>query len=290
MKKRWLSILLLLPLALIFMKATPVHAVDYPAKPVGGTYYTDELNLLTPQTQSLIDNKNHGWEQTKQKPAVAVAVIKSSGGEDLGQYAPDLFSRWGVGQKGSDNGVVLVYADNHGAQNLFIEVGYGLEGDLPDATAGRILQANKTKIKSKDPAQINQGLRNVFNAVATIIDKKYKFKSDRNTVADSQMAQYENQDRNDDDGGNVLAALIGVLITVAVIALLFSGNNHRGGRGGGGSGFWLWWLLGDLLSSGSRNDRWGGGGFGGGSGGGFGGGGSGGGFGGGSSGGGGAGI
>lgn len=49
-------------------------------------------------------------------------MIKSSGGEDLGEYAPDLFSKWGVGQKNSDNGVLLVYADNHGAQNLFIEV------------------------------------------------------------------------------------------------------------------------------------------------------------------------
>ncbi|MFD1393109.1 TPM domain-containing protein [Lacticaseibacillus jixianensis] len=289
MKKRWLSVLFLLPLMLIFARATPVQAVSYPDKPTGGTYYTDELNLLAPKTQQLIDDKNHVWEQTKQQPAVAVAVIKSSGGEDLGEYAPALFSRWGVGQKASDNGVLLVYADNDGAQNLFIEVGYGLEGNLPDATAGRILQANKAKIKSKDPAKVNQGLRNVFNAVATIIDKKYKFKTDKNAVTASQLAEYQGQDEEDDGGGNVLGGIFGVLITVAVLAMLFSGgNNHRGGRGGGGSGFWLWWLLGDLLSSSNRDDHWGGGsGFGGG--GGFGGG-SGGGFGGGSSGGGGAGI
>lgn len=289
MKKRWLSVLFLLPLAFLFLHATPVEAVSYPAKPTGDSYYADELNLLEPQTQTLINDKNRSWEQTKQKPAVAVAVIKSSGGEDLGEYAPDLFSKWGVGQKNSDNGFLLVYADNHGAQNLFIEVGYGLEGDLPDAMAGRILQDNKTLIKSKNDAEVNKGLRNVFNAVATVIDKKYKFKTDDNTVSDSQMAQYQERQSSDENGGGgILATLITLFIVVAIIALFFSGgNNHRGGRGGG-TGFWLWWLLGDLLSSSNHNDRWGGGsGFGGG--GGFGGG-SGGGFGGGSSGGGGAGI
>lgn len=284
MKKRWLWFLL--PLVLLFGHASPVQAAAYPAAPTNGHYYVDQLNLLDSSTRELIDQKNHTYEATKQNPAIAVAVIKSSDGQDLGEYAPELFSRWGVGQKGKDNGVLLVYADNDGQQNLFIEVGYGLEGVLPDALAGQILQQNKAAIKAKDPAKINACLRKVFNAVATVIDKKYKFPKDSNTLSSSQLARYQNEDETDNDsggGGGILVTLITIFIVLAVIVLLFGGNN-RGGRGGGGSGFWLWILLDALFSSNNRGGRWGGGsGFGGG-------GGFGGGFGGGSSGGGGAGI
>ncbi len=143
-----------------------------------------------------------------------------------------------------------------------IEVGYGLEGDLPDALAGRILNDNLKDIKSHDPKELNQAIRKVFNAVATVIDKKYKFPKDQNTVSDETMNQYRNSSQ--DSGGNFLTKIVFIFIAVVVVAIIFGsrGGGGRGGRRGrGDSSFWLWVILDALLSSGRRG---GGGGFGGG--------------------------
>ncbi len=175
----------------------------------------------------------------------------------------------GIGKKGTDNGVLILYADNNGKQNLRIEVGYGLEGDLPDALAGQILNTNLKGIKSGNKAELNQALRKVFNAVATVIDKKYKFPKDQNTVSDETMNRYQNADRN--RGGSLLGKIVVIFLVVVVVAVIFGGRGG-GGRGGrrrdGDGGFWLWLILDALFSAGRRGGGGGFGGFGGGSGGG----------------------
>lgn len=263
--------------------AQPVAAAeDLPARPTEH-YYLDQDSVLDESTKQLIDSKNQYYQGTKQQPQIAVAALKSTHGDPLSDYAPDLFQKWGIGKKGTDNGVLLLYANNGGKQNMRIEVGYGLEGDLPDALAGRILNDNLKDIKSHDPKELNQAIRKVFNAVATVIDKKYKFPKDQNTVSDETMNQYRNSSQ--DNGGNFLTKIVFIFIAVVVVAIIFGslGGGGRGGRRGrGDSSFWLWVILDALLSSGRRG---GGGGFGGGFGGGSGGGSS---WGGGSSGGGGA--
>ena len=168
----------------------------------------------------------------------------------MSDYAPDLFQKWGIGKKGTDNGVLILYADNNGKQNLRIEVGYGLEGDLPDALAGQILNTNLKGIKSGNKAELNQALRKVFNAVATVIDKKYKFPKDQNTVSDETMNRYQNADRN--RGGSLLGKIVVIFLVVVVVAVIFGGRGG-GGRGGrrrdGDGGFWLWLILDALFSA-----------------------------------------
>lgn len=210
--------------------------------------------------------------------------MKSSGDGGVDDYAPDLFSKWGIGQRGKDNGILILYALNGGKRNMRIEVGYGAEGYLTDAIAGRILNDNLDNIKSDDPAKVNVALRHVFNAVTTLVDKHYDYKADDNTLSDEQIAQY--QDGESGNGGSLTFKILGIGVFVFIILLILLGGGNGGGRNGrgGGSG-WGWYLLASLLSSSNNRYRGGGGGFGGyGGGGGFGGGG----FGGGSSGGGGA--
>ena len=181
--------------------AQPVAAAeDLPARPTEH-YYLDQDSVLDESTKQLIDSKNQYYQGTKQQPQIAVAAFKVDPWRPLCRdYAPDLFQKWGIGKKGTDNGVLLLYANNGGKQNMRIEVGYGLEGDLPDALAGRILNDNLKDIKSHDPKELNQAIRKVFNAVATVIDRKYKFPKDQNTVSDETMNQYRNSSQ--DSGGN----------------------------------------------------------------------------------------
>lgn len=69
---------------------------------------------------------------------MAIAIFRSLEGENLEDVASRLFQQWRLGRKGLDNGVLLVVFVND--RKLRLEVGYGLEATIPDATAGRIIR------------------------------------------------------------------------------------------------------------------------------------------------------
>jgi uncharacterized protein len=69
---------------------------------------------------------------------VVVLTVSSLNGQDIESYANDVFAQWKLGQKGKDNGVLMVVAvDDH---RMRIEVGYGLEGTLTDLDSSRIIR------------------------------------------------------------------------------------------------------------------------------------------------------
>ena len=279
-KYKWLLGLIAAALIVIGIAPKSVNAASMPSRP--DTNYYDGINLLDSETKQLVQDKNATYQTKKAKPQIVLAAIKSTGGDDIDSYAPDLFSKWGIGQKGKDNGILILFAENGGKRNVRIEVGYGAEGYLTDATAGRILNDNLSGLKSGSKDKTNVSLRNVFNSVATMVDKHYGYKEDTHTISQNQYDEYRGRDAHNSTD-NLIGKLGGIIVVIIVVILIiFSGGGGPGNRGGrrrrgDGSGLG-WFLLGSLLNSGGR------GGWGGGSGGGFGGGG----FGGGSSGGGGA--
>ncbi len=102
-------------------------------------YISDFANVMNPSDCAAVESTLAELEQ-KTGVQVAVVTLKSLEGGQLDDFANRLFARWGIGQKGKDNGILLLGATQEGRGNrLRIEVGYGLEGILPDAAAGRIL-------------------------------------------------------------------------------------------------------------------------------------------------------
>ncbi len=69
---------------------------------------------------------------------VAVVTIPTLGGRPLEEYATNLFNTWGIGKAGRDNGVLVLVAVEE--RRMRIEVGYGLEGVLPDGLAGAVIR------------------------------------------------------------------------------------------------------------------------------------------------------
>lgn len=67
---------------------------------------------------------------------IAVVTIPTTGGEDITMYSVNLYTEWGIGEKGKDNGVLITVAMDD--KRTWITTGYGLEGIIPDATAGDI--------------------------------------------------------------------------------------------------------------------------------------------------------
>src|SRR3989344_3919031 len=69
---------------------------------------------------------------------IAVVTINSLGGDTIENYAVKLFEDWKIGKERDDNGILLLIAKND--RKVRIEVGYGLEGAVPDAISNQIIQ------------------------------------------------------------------------------------------------------------------------------------------------------
>src|SRR4051794_9993554 len=97
----------------------------------------DNAEILKPQTRSVLTEKLKAHEQ-KTSNQIAVLTVSTIGDESIEEYATRVFESWKLGQKGKDNGVLLVIAPKD--RKLRIEVGYGLEGTLTDVASSRIIR------------------------------------------------------------------------------------------------------------------------------------------------------
>src|ERR1700741_1932721 len=85
--------------------------------------------------------------QTRKGSQVAVLIVPTTQPETIEQYGIRVAEAWKLGQKGKDNGVLFLVAKND--KRVRIEVGYGLEGDLPDVAARRIIGDTVAPLFSK---------------------------------------------------------------------------------------------------------------------------------------------
>ena len=97
----------------------------------------DEAEILKPATRSALADKLKAHEEST-TDQVVVLTTRTLGGESVEEYANAVFNAWKLGQKGKDNGVLIVVVP--GDHKMRIEVGYGLEGMLTDVQASRIIR------------------------------------------------------------------------------------------------------------------------------------------------------
>ena len=102
---------------------------------------TDNADILSKETRRTITESLKAHEQ-KTGNQITVLTIRSLEGESIEEYAVAVFNAWKLGQKGKDNGILVVVAPND--RRMRIEVGYGLEGILPDGLAGSIIRTIMT--------------------------------------------------------------------------------------------------------------------------------------------------
>ncbi|NUQ01309.1 MAG: TPM domain-containing protein [Armatimonadetes bacterium] len=102
-----------------------------------GSWVADEANVLTPAEVASIDARLDALKAST-GAEVAVVTVPDTSGEETKQFATELFNHWGIGQKGRDNGVLVLL--NMAQRRLEIETGYGAEAVLPDGKVGDILR------------------------------------------------------------------------------------------------------------------------------------------------------
>jgi len=220
--------------ALLFFLTTTLFADGiFPDKLNG--YVLDRADLLSTQQERSLEQALRDVEnQTSNQ--IVVATFPSLEGESLEDVSMRMFSTWKMGQAGRDNGVLLSIFQKE--QKIRIEVGYGLEGALPDITAGRIIKNDMGPYfkQSRWYEGIVAGLQGIIQAtqgeyVGTGADKKERRQ----------------------DGSNLLGLLFPLMVFLIIAR----------GRGGGLGGFLLGSMIGSSLGRGGRGG-FGGGGFGGG--------------------------
>ena len=184
----------------------------------------------------------------------AVLITASLEDEDIASYAFKVVENWKLGKKGTDRGVLILLVVEDRKSRL--EVGYGLEGDLPDAKCKQILAWVRGDFRQRDYLS---GLDKTLNLIESQI-----LKSGVPIPEESKLGSHRGL------GINLLFLLVVLILALRNMFWGFryrgygSGGAHRDFRSGSSSGYRDW----------DRSDWGGGGGFGGGGGGGFGGGGS----------------
>lgn len=239
-------------------------AQKVPPRPNPPRLVNDFTNTLSADQIESLERKLVAYDDSTSNQIV-IAIIPTTNDYAPVDYATKLGREWGVGNKKTNNGLILLIAkDDH---QIFIAPGYGLEGAIPDITANSIVVNEITpNFKAND---FYRGLDLGTNAIMKAAAGEYK-----------APAGYRKKDKGKGNG-----SILGFVIIIGIIIFLVS----RGGRGGGGmvsrrgyGDLVAGALLGNLLGGGGRGGAFGGGGssggggFGGFGGGSFGGGGSGG--------------
>ena len=97
---------------------------------------TDLTATLSAEQVSALENKLAAFE-AKQGSQIAVLIVPTTQPEDIAQFGIRVADAWKIGRKNVDDGVILIVAKDD--RKLRLEVGYGLEGAIPDAVAKRVI-------------------------------------------------------------------------------------------------------------------------------------------------------
>jgi uncharacterized protein len=100
-------------------------------------HINDTSGLLTPHTRSYLESVLADLERERSHQVMVLTIAKLKG-ENLEDFSLQVAQQWGIGQEGKDNGILLLIVQKE--RKIRIEVGYGLEGELTDLMAGRIIR------------------------------------------------------------------------------------------------------------------------------------------------------
>ena len=226
------------PFLLLFTAwlAVPLSALDLPPRPAGPVAdYAHAINASDRSDIVLIARAL--WEQAGF--GLAVATFPGLEGEDLEDFANRLYEKWGIGAKGRDEGALLLLSLD--PRRVRIEAGYGAEGYLNDAKAGRLLdQYGLPYFKAGD---FSAGLLALSGAIASVVAQEKNLRL--SLPAPSMHSQRFHSGRGLGLGQLLTLILVVLLLSgtrlgrAMLLGMLFSGmlGGGRGGRGGFGGGF-----------------------------------------------------
>ena len=224
--KKILSILLLL------VAFATVNAQDcYPE-------LTSPPRMVNDFTGTLSNGEIQGLEEALQifrdstSIEIAIAVVPSLCGTDKAGFTYNLFTKWGIGASGKNNGVLIMVKPKEidGRGDAFIITGYGMEGILPDAICKRIYENEMVPyFKKKD----------YYSGIA----------SAATTVMEISAGEYSADEYVKSAGIKNMLPFLGVILIFIIIMIMKAGQTRKYASTNG-MGFWAAWAL---MSASSRS-------------------------------------
>lgn len=209
-------------------------------------FVNDYAGVISDSAEEEIYSRAAALYEKTEAQAVVVAV-ENLNGEEPSDYALGLGREWGVGAKKENNGVVILFALEE--RQIYIAVGYGLEGALPDSKTGRIIDNYGLDYLRED--NFSEGILQITKAVINEIYIEYDL------TPEEGYTPIEDIDEDDEISGRVIVSWLVLLVLVMLYLKFFkrrrgifffgghgghggfggfSGGSFGGHRGGGGSG------------------------------------------------------
>lgn len=235
-----LALTILFSLSLAFVNAE----AKYP-KPTDLKYINDYTSTLDASTKEYIVSVGKELED-KTGAQEVVVIIDSLQGSDVAAYSNELFRTWGIGQKGKNNGLLILISMKD--RKWRVEVGTSLEGAITDIYSARVMDS-VTSPRFKE-GNYSAGIKESYSIFADTIAKEYNVTLDKNQVVN--LPAQNNINVNSTTGLLLLIPFIVLIIldfifnrgriTIFLLQmfLLFGRGGGRGGRNGrnnGGGGF-----------------------------------------------------
>jgi uncharacterized protein len=197
------------------------------------SYVADLANVVNAEHEQAL---NGILQELEQKTGVQyiILTLDSTGGLPIEQFAIELLDRWQLGQKGKDNGLLFTLAVQDRAHRF--EVGYGLEGIIPDQYAGRIgREVLEPYLKKGD---FSRGIYDANLAVVQRIAQSYDVTLTGMPALPRPVAEYGPLPGGGGAAPCCTCPCCGFLLILFLVMILFGGRGRRGGRGLG----WLFFL------------------------------------------------
>ncbi len=225
----------------VLTAVSSLYALDVPKRPKG--YVSDYASVLSPSTRQRLEQALATYERQSSNQ-ILIASFDSLEGEALEDFSIRLAEAWKPGQKDKDNGVLLTIFKQD--RKIRIEVGYGLEGVIPDALAGQIIQQVITPYFKK--GQYDQGVLMGVNALVQASQGEYKATPTQSNGYGSNQRQSRPLTPEEIATMRAQARVLGILAMIAVIIFFcidffrYRGylSDHKGYQVN--YSFWEWWF------------------------------------------------
>lgn len=202
----------------------------YP-EPTDNFYVNDFADVMTDSDEGEFLSRAVALEKAT-TAQVVIATVEDLGGDEPYEYATELGRQWGVGNDETDNGVLILFARDD--REIFIAVGYGLEGALPDSKTGRIIDVYGLEDLRND--NFSKGILSIGKALINEVYIEYGLQPEEGYV---NIDNIQEEIIDPAKVGVSWAVLIIILIILMLLSrrrggIIFFPMFHGGGFHGGG--------------------------------------------------------
>ena len=191
---------------------SPAFAQQLPSKPKEQTVLYDRADLLNSQAENALRIKLLRYYDST-STQIVILTLNSIGEDDINLFAAELAQKWGIGQRGKDNGILILVDKEH--RKIAVQNGYGIEYLLTDALSRQLIE--KDIVPNFKRGDFYTGLDQLTDDIFKVLEGNYKAPPPK----------------GDKSGGSAFSPLL-FLLFLFIVLFYARSKGGRGGKGGGG--------------------------------------------------------